>query len=182
MCKHTETRMNAAAEVASALNCLFLLQPAHANVFFQCLETCLHSPPTRNVCTVNRTGLQSQQDTRAQVQLPAPPSQVPPSIVFTVRGIVECRPNSHLGGTQTQSHIASLVPNAHTCDSLSATESEMGSLTWDTGPLFDSASSVSSDDGEASEKQGSTRGQFVLGGVPQAHRRNVSEAGPRPDL
>lgn len=162
-------------------------------------EACAHFAPFMATCILNScplTPLRRENRTaavervhksgraRAQSQPQTPPGQVPPpplvgpSIMSTVRGITKRLPSSRLGGTQSLSNIASPVSSVNSYDSSSTTESEMGSLTEDTGSSSDSASSVSSDDDEASEERNSTKGQFTLdGGPPQAHRRNVSGAG-----
>ncbi|KAG2114734.1 uncharacterized protein F5147DRAFT_834527 [Suillus discolor] len=162
-------------------------------------EVCIHFAPfmpTRIICP-----LTPQQETRAaavervskagkaraQAQLPTPPSEVPPpppigsSIVSTVRGIARRLSSSRLGGTQGRSSCtASPISSVHSCDSSSATDSEMESLIEDSGSSSDSASSVSDDEQEADEKPSVVRKPFVLGGIPpQTHRegRKVSEAG-----
>jgi G1/S-specific cyclin PLC1 len=163
-------------------------------------EACIHFAPfmpTRIVCPLTP----QQQETRAaavervskagkaraQAQLPTPPSEVPPpppigsSIVSTVRGIARRLSSSRLGGNQSRSScIVSPISSVHSCDSSSATDSEMGSLIEDYGSSSDSASSVSDDEQEADEKPSVVRKPFVLGNIPpQAHRegRKVSEAG-----
>ncbi|KAG1759062.1 hypothetical protein EDD22DRAFT_995858 [Suillus occidentalis] len=163
-------------------------------------EACIHFAPfmpTRIVCPLTP----QQQETRAaavervskagkaraQAQLPTPPSEVPPpppigsSIVSTVRGIARRLSSSRLGGTQGRpSCIASPISSVHSCDSSSATDSEMESLIEDSGSSSDSTSSISDDEQEADEKPSVIRKPFVLGSIPpQAHRegRKVSEAG-----
>ncbi|KIK45301.1 hypothetical protein CY34DRAFT_10492 [Suillus luteus UH-Slu-Lm8-n1] len=163
-------------------------------------EACIHFAPfmpTRIVCPLTP----QQQETRAaavervskagkaraQAQLPTPPSEVPPpppigsSIVSTVRGIARRLSSSRLGVAQGRSScIASPISSVHSCDSSSATDSEMESLMEDSGSSSDSTSSVSDDEQEADEEPSIIRKPFVLGSIPpQAHRegRKVSEAG-----
>ncbi|KAG2130997.1 uncharacterized protein EDB93DRAFT_1094551 [Suillus bovinus] len=163
-------------------------------------EACIHFAPfipTRIVCPLTP----QQQETRAaavervskagkaraQAQLPTPPSEVPlqppigSSIVSTVRGIARRLSSSRLGGAHGRSScIASPISSVHSCDSSSATDSEMESLMEDSGFSSDSASSVSDDEPDADEKPNVVRKPFVLGGIPpQAHRegRKVSAAG-----
>ncbi|KAG1739923.1 uncharacterized protein EDB91DRAFT_1283760 [Suillus paluster] len=147
-------------------------------------EACTHFAVTR-AAAVERVSKAGK--ARAQAQLPTPPSEVPPpppmgsSIVSTVRGIARRLSSSRLGGSQSRSScIASPISSVYSCDSSSATDSEMESLIEDTGSSSDSASSISDDEQEANEKPSIVRKQFVLGGIPpQAHRegRKVSEAG-----
>ena len=121
---------------------------------------------------------------RAQAHLPIIHSEVlspPPvgsSVVSTVRELVKRLPSSRLGGIQAHPYILSPVSSVHSSDSSSATDSEVESLTDDTGS--DSASSISSDDHGTYENQCSTKKQLVLGGVlPRVHRegRKISDAG-----
>lgn len=146
------------------------------------INSCPLTPLTRAAAIerVHRAGR-----ARAQTHLPIPPSEVPPpplvgsSIVSTVRGIAKRLPSSRLGGTQARTYIASPISSVHSSGSSSATDSEVESLTEDTGSPSDSASSISSDDHEANEIQSSTRKQLVLCTLPQVLRegRKVSEAG-----